>query len=209
MRALLGLALLLSACGDDGGSNGPSPRPQVGTVWQIGPVIERRNYSVGLPASVTVPPPLSFGISPTQQPHYVTYRHGSLRGATAIRMRYRVEAEPGVIIHGAGCAVTSQSRVTLYFQRSGDSWTSDGWRWWATPVSQRLAGPGEYEITARLDGRWTSVDKMASDTAPEAFVAAVQDADRVGFTFANCEGYGHGAAATGQAAFTVTEFTVQ
>jgi hypothetical protein len=72
-----------------------------------------------------------------------------------------------------------------------------------------LSGPGEYEIAAPLGGLWTSVNVKTVITAPGDFAAAKANADRVGFTFANCEGYGHGAAATGPVRFVVTHFSVQ
>lgn len=177
--------------------------------WEIGPVINGRNHSRGLSRPSRFGDGWGFTISPATQPHYVTFSHGSLRGKKRIRMRFRVEGPGGAIIHGAKCATGSPSAVTLFFQRADDNWTRDGGRWWATFASAPLSGPmGETEIVAPLNGKWTSVLNMTADNNPNAFAAAKMHAGRVGFTFANCEGLGHGARATTPVRFVVTRFEV-
>lgn len=178
-------------------------------LWEIGPIIDGRNYSRGLLRPSPLGAGFSFPISATAQPHYVTFRHGSLSGKTRIRMRFRVDGPRGAIVHGAKCATGSPSAVTLYFERGDDDWVSDGGRWWATFASVQLDGPrGETEIVAPLNANWTSVLKMTASTSPQAFTAAKSRASRVGFTFANCEGFGHGARATVPVRFVVTSFDV-
>lgn len=178
--------------------------------WEIGPVIEQRNYSLGSPYSATrYAGGLRVAIGPTAEPHYVTFRHGSLSGKRQFRMRFRVEGPRSAIIHGARCSSGTPSAVTLYFQRRGDDWETDGARWWATFASVPLKGPtGEMEIVAPLNANWTSVVSMTARTSPNAFAAAKANADRVGFTFGNCEGHGHGARATQPVRFVVTSFQV-
>lgn len=181
-----------------------------GTSWEMGPAIEHRNYSLGLPRSPDRDADgWGVAIGPTAEPHYVTFRHGSLRGKTQIRMRFRVDGPRGAVIHGAKCPTGSPSAVTLYFQREGDDWATDGARWWATFASVQLKGPmAETEIVAPLNAKWTSVLSMTADNNPNEFAASKANADRVGFTFANCEGYGHGARATEPVRFVVTSFKV-
>lgn len=177
--------------------------------WEIGPTINGRNYSRGLFGATQLIDGWAFLIGPTAEPHYVTFHYGSLRGKREIRMRFRIEGPPGAIIYGANCPVSSPSAVTLYFQRRGDDWSTDGARWWATFASVPINGArGETEIVAPLDATWTSVNTMTAQNNPEEFAAAKADADRVGFTFANCEGYGHGARATLPVRFVINAFEV-
>uniref|UniRef100_UPI0038688432 hypothetical protein n=1 Tax=Sphingomonas sp. TaxID=28214 RepID=UPI0038688432 len=112
-------------------------------------------------------------------------------------------------IHGAKCPYGSPSAVTLNFQRRGDDWATDGGRWWATYAKDQNKGPmAETEIVAPLNAKWTSVQNMTAKTNAIEFAAAKANADRVGFTFANCEGFGHGARATVPVKFVVTRFEV-
>jgi hypothetical protein len=186
------LVLVLASCGGEEQYRG----------WEIGPVINGRNYSLGLPNETDG----TFPISPTAQPHYVTKPSGPLTGKTAIRLRYRVEGN--ATIHGAGCGALSPSKVTIYFQREGDNWAKEGYRWWATFASQRLTAAGEYEITAPLSGRWTGIESANAYDDKPLFDKALEETARVGFTFANCTGYGHGAQATGPMRFTIVRFEV-
>jgi hypothetical protein len=190
VKRILALALLLTACEED------EPKG-----WQIGPVIDGVNYSKGVHIEGN-----SFTLSPTAQPHYVTKASGPLKGKTAIRLRYRVEGD--ATIHGANCSTTSPSKVTIYFQREGDNWAKAGYRWWATFASKQLSGAGEYEITAPLSGRWTDIESANAHDDNPLFDRALEETARVGFTFANCTGYGHGAQATGPMQFTIVEYTV-
>lgn len=187
-------------------------RPAGGTaarVWEIGPVIDGRNYARGPSRPGASSAGTIIAIGAGAEPHYVTFRHGSLAGKTRIRMRFRVEGPGGALIHGAKCAPSSPSAVTLFFQRADDDWRSDGGRWWAGFASVPLAGPrGETEIVAPLNGPWSSVMTMTARTSPAAFTAAKVNAGRVGFTFANCEGLGHGARATMPVRLIVTRFEV-
>lgn len=223
-RLVLATVLLLGACDGDGGGGSDSgdrestparaTNPMQASAWQIGPVISSRegfrNYSLGLPSRPEqYDDGWGFAISPTAEPHYITFRHGPLTGKSQISMRYRVEAAPETVIHGKGCSVTSPSAVTLYFQKAGDDWRTDGDRWWASFAAVPLRGAGEHEIVAPLNARWTSVLSMTAEDSPAAFAAAKRSADRVGFTFANCEGRGHGARATGPVRFVVTDFRVE
>ena len=102
--------------------------PVAVSAWEIGPVIDGRNYSRGLFTPSQFADGWGFPIGPSAEPHYVTFRHGSLLGKRQIRMRFRIDGPPGAIVYGAKCAVGSPSAVTLYFERRGDDWLSDGAR---------------------------------------------------------------------------------
>lgn len=218
---LVGLAMvaMLTACG--GGSDKKRPRSvpvaqsSIDTtnpdVWQVGPILEGRNISEGVQRPVLAAEGgwhIVFP-SPPARIAYVTFRHGSLLGKSAIRMSFIVEGHATARLVGKGCDFSRPSSVTLYFQRRGDDMTKDGWRWWATFATVPLQ-EGYFDVVAPLDGAWTSVFTMTKATHPEAFAAAIADADRVGFTFGDCESYGHGAAVVdGEATFRVLEFKVE
>ena len=127
-------------------------------------------------------------------------------------MRYRVEAARGTRILAASDG-RSPSMITLYFQRRGDNWSARGrfetYRWYATFATHTPIRPGTNEIVAPLDGLWTAVERSTARTAPEAFQAAVAQADQVGFVLGGGDGYGHGVFATGPARLIVIGFRVE
>jgi hypothetical protein len=219
MRAFLivaGLVITLNAC-DPGSSNdakGPSPSVDLmqPASWEIGPVIDGKNSSLGLPLR---PDALEngwgFALTPTTEPHYVTAHYGSLAGKSQIKMVYDLQIDGQDHVYPR-CCVNEQGVITLYFQRKGDDWNTEGSRWWATFASVPLE-PGVHEIVAPLDGRWTSVMTMNAVDSYGVFARAKNEADRIGFTFgggsSNDSGYGHGVRSTGPAVFTVRSFTVE
>lgn len=212
---LLPLALLIACDGDDK-SRQPTqtaglPGNLNASAWTIGPIVYGKNKSVGTPLHPSVEPDgFSVPIGTDQEPHYVTFNHGSLRGKIIIRMVYRVEADDGTIIYGKGCDVTSPSGITLYFQRAKDDWSTDGDRWWATFATKPMSGGSDStEILASLDGAWTSVMTETAATAQSHFIRAKDEAKDIGFTIGNCEGFGHGARATAPAKIVVTKFDVE
>lgn len=196
-----------------GGAEAAPHVPSAGE-WVIGPVIDGRNYSRGMPLHPSPGPGRGWHIDLPQAPgsvHYVTFRHGSLAGKRRIVMRYRVEAAPGVrIVPRTGPALPAL--ITPYFQRSGDDWSSRGrfetYRWYATFATRTLE-PGEFEVVAPLDGNWTAVQTSSARSSPAAFREAIAGADRVGFVLGGGEGYGKGVHATGRARLVVTEFRIE
>jgi hypothetical protein len=50
---------------------------------------------------------------------------------------------------------------------------------------------------------------LAGATDPRAFEAALANAERVGFTFVDCESFGHGARATATVRFRLLDFRVE
>ncbi len=216
-RATTGMILaLLAACGNGAEA---SARPGGSLldpgIWVIGPLIDGRNYSEGVPLH---PSPRRNGgwyIDLPRAPgsvHYVTFRHGSLAGKSRIVMRYRVEADPGVKIVPPS-APELPSIITPYFQRAGDTWTGKGryetYRWYATFASQMPITPGDHQIVAPLNGKWTAVQKSSAESSPAAFRDAILNADQVGFVLGGGDGYGHGVYATGRARLIITDFRVE
>jgi hypothetical protein len=123
-RAFTAAVLGLASCEND--SKGSAPHPVSSgnlmdpKAWTIGPVINGQNYSVGMPLN---PAPHSEGWSfdIPQAPgsvHYVTAPYGSLTRKSALVLRYRIEADPGVVLHPTRF-FGSPSMLSLYFQRQG------------------------------------------------------------------------------------------
>ena len=212
-RAAFLLSLpLLAACGDVAQASAAPADP---AAWTIGPIIRGRNYSEGVPLHPVPRRGGFFHIDLPRAPgsvHYVTFSHGPLAGKRRIVMRYRVEAAPGVRLLAASDG-TSPAMITLYFQRSGDTWSGRGrfesYRWYATFATHTPVLPGTYEMVAPLDALWTAVETSSARTNPAGFRAALADADQVGFVMGGGDGYGHGAFATGRARLVVTDFRVE
>ena len=182
--------------------------------WVIGPVIEGRNYSKGMPLHPSPGPNGTWHIDLPRHPgsvHYVTFPHGSLRGKSRIVMRYRIEAAPGTRIE-ASTAPGTPGIITPFFQRAGDNWTARGryekYRWYGTFATQQLRR-GEHQIVAPLNARWTAVETSNAHSDRAAFREAMAYADQVGFVLGGGDGYGHGAYATGPARLVVTSFQVE
>jgi hypothetical protein len=180
--------------------------------WEIGPIIDGKNYSIGMPLRPTQTADgwsFDFPLSPGSV-HYVTYRFGSLAGKTHIKMKYRIEMDSGVQLRPVCCAQLPSVGPTLYFQRKGDDWGTENYRWWDTPDATYPMKAGEFEIDIPLDTRWTSVQPgVTAANSPQDFAAAIQNAERVGFTFGGGDGYGHGVYADGFARFVLLSFTVE
>lgn len=174
--------------------------------WEIGPVIDGVNYSLNMPLHpVAHPEGWALELSDlSREPHYVTMATGSLAGKTRIRMVYRVEGGPIV----AATDTAGPSILTLYFQRAGDDWRQETFRWFASFSSQMPIAAGEHVIEAPLDGNWTAVMTSSRSTNPQEFQAAVENAARVGFVLGGGTGLGHGVRATASARIVVTAFEV-
>jgi hypothetical protein len=215
-RAAAFALLPLAACGDTSPANAaPAGDPRDASAWTIGPIVDGRNHSVGMPLRPTPRRGGGWQIDLPRAPgsvHYVTFRHGSLAGKTRIRMRYRIEADPGVRILPS-TDPNLPSILTLYFQRAGDNWRARGrfetYRWYATFASHSPLRPGTFEIVAPLSGAWTAVGTSTARSAPAAFRDAAAEAEEVGFVLGGGDGYGHGVFATGRARLIVTEFAVE
>lgn len=184
----------------------------VASNWEIGPVIDGKNYSRGM------------ALRPTQTSDgwafdfpleggwvgYVTYKYGSLRGKSRIRMRYRIEAaDPMVKFLPKCCPQLLGMGPTMYLQDKDDDWEKEGKRWWATFNSPWPIVPGDFEMIVPFSENWTSVYKWTAKDHPLEFGDTLQDAERIGFTFGGGDGYGHGTYATAPARMVVTSFVVE
>lgn len=179
MRWLVAPLLLLAGC--DGGGGGDRPPPAATAGWRIGPVIDGKNYSKACPLTFAD----TFTIGPCE-PHYVTRP-----GKTITRLRYRLVGK----VEGVKC---DPATISLYFETGSVDWTRDGDRWWTGKVPLK---EGEHEVVVT---HWRSVMGMTAENNPTRFAQDRANAARVGFTFGDCTGLGHGV--KGQAQFTVLEW---
>lgn len=184
MRSFVLALLLLSAC--SGGV--PAPASDSSPVWEIGPTISGHNYSTGSVAGAVIT---------VQDVHYITRPSGPLSGSMSVSFHLSAP------LTGTGCD-KSPATASLYFQKQGDDWSSDGGRWWATFATVTLDHAGDYSMMAPMSGPWTSVQSMTAKANPQQFADAREHAANVGFTLGNCTGYGHGA--SGNATITITKF---
>lgn len=132
--------------------------------------------------------------------HYVTRACEGLTG-TQIRLKYRIDGGP---LYAESDPKAPTIGPTIYFERKGDDWQTDGMRWWATFNAQSPIVPGEHEIIAPFDAKWTSVEHYNAVDNRASFLAALNNAARVGFTFGGGTGYGHGVYGSGR--FTLLAF---
>lgn len=185
-------------------------------MWEIGPVINGRNFSVGMPR---FPEPSAEGWffdfpGPRRSDghvHYLTRRTGRLDQARGLRLRYRIDASPATRFVPQEFPDRTAT-LSLFIQRAGDDWAARGrtqFHRWYSPEKRVIAlEPGEHELAILFDENWISV--MGSDQArsPRAFEDTLVEASRIGFTLGSAGGRGHGVYATGPARFTVLDFSV-
>lgn len=209
MRSALILSALLLASCDSSSSDAPSATSNPAAAWEIGPIIDGKNYSEGVPLHPAVVAD-GFAIPIPQLPgsvHYVTAQLGPLDGKRLIRLRYRIDADPSVELH-AKSILGSTPAIAVYFQRRGDDWSGLGkyetYRWYAAFVAHEPIRDGQQEIVAPLDGAWSAVMGSTAKDHPADFEAAKANANRVGFVMGGGTGYGHGVYATGRATITYT-----
>lgn len=184
--------------------------------WSAGPIINGTNFSLG---TMITREPNGFAVNipyPTQDAgtsNYITLDYGSLAGATAMVLEFRVEAPEGTVFHPRN-RPGFPPLVTLYFQREGDDWSAgpltESYRWWASPKSVLGLVPGRtYLVRHRFDERWTAVLHSSSNENPSAFRDAMERASKIGFTLGGGDGAGHGFYATAPAKLVVTNFRIE
>jgi hypothetical protein len=198
-----------------------SAAPPRADLWEIGPVIRGRNYSVGMPER---PLPVREGLrfdfpSPSVEAghvHALTYAHGPLRGKRRIVVRYRIDIAPGArdVRFVPQEQPDQPATVTLFFQRARDNWTARGrfadYRWYAPGVKLGPVARGTHDIVIRLDDPdWTQVTGQRAGDNAQAFAAAIAETDRIGLVFGSPSRRGHGVFATGRARFTLLDFRVE
>lgn len=152
---------------------------------------------------------------PGQELDQLLFNPGSLAGKTRIRMRYRIDAAPGVEFRSVPdrsepADAAWPAKMTLFIQRRGDDWSGKGkfasYRWVNYPASRNIE-VGEHELIVSLTEGWTTIVEGGN---PAMFDAAKADAVALGIVFGgNKTSIGHGMFATGDAVLTVTEFVVE
>jgi hypothetical protein len=206
------VCLALAACDDPDSPTVRQPASPPLSQWEIGPVIAGTNYSHNVPLH-PLPTPDGFAIDFPESDgvHYVTMPSGPLVGHTQIVMSYRVEMDEGASLHPSSQPDAPTIGPVIYFERQGDDWNTDGYRWWASFNMTTPIEPGTYTITVPLDDAryWSSSNVKDAIKNPDDFLAAKQHTACVGFTLGGGTGLGHGVFATGHVRLVVTQFEVQ
>jgi len=186
-------------------------------LWEIGPVINGRSYSPGMPLH---PSPevrgWSFnfphfdGVYPAVVPRRVvgylstTVNPRALLSGTAVRMVFDIVGDAKF----TATEGDAPARVRLFLQRRGDTWNQEHYRWWS--VGYVDLGIGSHILTANLTGQqWISVYGKRGDdpSAARGFAVALADVANIGMTFGGTFA-GHGVYATGQAKFILKDYTL-
>ena len=187
--------------------------------WEIGPVIRGENYSEGMPLRPQATRDgwafdFPYSTKAAGHVHYITFNPGSLAEASRIKVRYRVDADPGTRFvpqehpHLPGT-------VSLFFQRRGDNWSAKGryalFRWYAPVHTVQEIAPGVHEMTVEFDDpRWGSVvGGTKSGNSPRPFQVALANASSIGLVFGSSAARGHGVYATAPARFELLDFDIQ
>src|SRR3546814_6014505 len=89
------------------------------------------------------------------------FEPGSLAGKSRIIIRYKVKADQNVRFVSREYP-DKIATVSLFFQRSGDTWTAKGkfnkYRWYATSATVQAIEPGAHEMIVELrDRKWVPV----------------------------------------------------
>ena len=212
-RAVLSTALALTLTLPLAAANAAAPPADA---WEIGPIIDGRNYSVGMPLRAAEGPDgANFVIpGPTRADghvHYVTVPVRDLAGAQRITLRYRIDAPRGTRFLQQQAPDGDPATLSLYFQRRGDSWRArhPDYRWYAPAGRDVVLAPGVHEVSIGLDENWIAMTGSDARTNPRGFARALNNAHRVGFTFGGTSGRGHGVFATRPARFTVLDFRIE
>lgn len=224
MKRYLAALVLVALVACDGGRTLrplPAGSATASSSWEVGPIIDGKTRSVGVPLRPRAHPDglaidIPYPTPAAGHVHYVTFNPGPLAGKSRLVLRYRIEAADGVRIIPSsppGLDERSPALLTLFFQRCGDDWSAVGryesYRWWASFATQAWLTPGDGEVVAPLDGPWSAVMNSTRDTYRKGFDEALANTCRVGFTLGGGDGLGHGVYATGPARFIIREFRVE
>ncbi len=234
-KAMKNRAMTTSTCGAKPHPGGTLDQ----SAWYIGPDLPKwGNQSPGMPTHpapaeggwyfdvpVGVDQPLERTPRKTiPKVDYVGFCHGPLTGKKEIRLRWRLDLDPGAEVLSVP-EIQQFGRypahMTICLQRKGDNWSGGGryetYRWYAVEHDVRLEA-GEHELTVPLDSGWTAVSVSSDGSAPFAgnpglkpnptgFKQAVSDTCCLYVVFGGNEvGRSHGMRATGKARFTMLQF---
>lgn len=216
-----------STCGDiahAGGTLDPAAWFIGPDLSHIGPPPDWGNKSPGMPPHpepaspgfiLNVPVGVNLPLGTGDKLDSLAFKHGPLTGKKQIAMSYRVELSAGaelLAVPEVDPAARYKARMTVYFQRDGDDWSTEGkmeaYRWYYTGEEIYLE-PGDHELVVPLDRGWTATQTSTMASNPPGFKNAIANTCCVGFGFGGNEvGRIHGMRATGPAKITVTKFEV-
>jgi hypothetical protein len=183
--------------------------------WDIGPWVQGRNYSEGMPAHPSPTPnglSFAFPIAGRGQVDAMTTGVGPLAGAHRITMRYRIDAAPGTrFIPDVRPGETAT--VSLYFPGRGDNWCARGrfgsYRWYVPARAVLPLEPGDHTVTIGFDEVWTNVNGVPNTQDPAGYQSALANTSMVGIAFGSAGRRSHGVYATGPAQFTLLALDIQ
>lgn len=202
------LALALKGKKKDKKPGAPSGGPD----WRIGPIVNGRNYSVGMPARPATQGQgwaFDFPTNPSQHVHYVQwFNPPSLVGKREIRIRYRITGGGFVPQESdkPGNDVSSIARIGLLIQRRGDDWgeAKEAYRWFSLAGDDLAAGEFELAVPLTPD-HWKST--LGKGT-PGQFTTATHDLDNIAILFGSNGGRGHGVYAKQPSRFTLLSIAI-
>jgi hypothetical protein len=193
--AIVALALLLTACNDEGSPALPAPMGY----WKIA-------YSPNMPASMSGTEGDWYFDFPSQNGvHYVYKLAPAIKVGQTITMHFAITGNANFVPTEG----TATARVRLFLQQRGDTLTAQEpyKRWWSLPYVELLEG--EFTLSVPLSpSQWTSVFGQSGAEVPNEFNAAIPNLENVGFTFGGTFA-GHGVfVGSGNARFVLKEFSV-
>lgn len=217
---LLTLALVLAGC-SGGGSPPPYYPPPAPAEVSMGANSWLFQYSNGMPPSPTAAAvgweftfPDCGGTSACSV-NYLTTASPVLIAGNTMRARIGTNgATSDKFIYKLKADNTCDNPATTRFfiQLAGDNLQNEFGRWWATNGFV-LGSAASFNLsTALLPENWSSVYGKrgdSSDTARQAFAAALANAGRIGFTFGGGCFYGHGVNVLGTATFKAESYTTK
>ncbi len=178
--------------------------------WIIGPIIDGQNYSHHMPLHPAQDGAgWSFEFPAIDGVHYVTTPYGGTAlTASKIRMTVTIAADPSVQFRAT--QGDTPARVRLYFQRSGDDWRTESYRWWSNEFIELRPGTYTLDVPMTPDHWFDVYGHWASEPAVTGgFNAAKGSVMAIGMTFGGMFA-GHGVYAIGgHARFALQEFSLR
>jgi len=178
--------------------------------WHIGPRVNGRNYSHGMPGKPTLTDTgWKFDLPPGANIHAVTHTPDKpLTGS--IRARYRVTLNGAKLKPQQPDLAAFEPKLSLYFQRRGDDWTGVGkfgtYRWFSTTLFPMTEGEHVAELPIDLVNFQGVL--ASSDLTQQALDDACNDCWQVGVGFGSAGGQIHGLETDRTITFEMLEFSV-